>query len=293
MDTISSSTHDNLGCRQANALNNATNSPHVVVALVYGDPRYFQLADGSYRYGATAYGTSPVSVGQIATAVENFVNGFARCLADRNASVDLAFGVTNHAGATMNPIGLGLGQAWASGVKLVDDYIYGHGYSGFMRAYGAGDLELEYNDAAHTRGFVDGFNSPTFEPLKVLGDSTGCPSTLSTANCGGGGFSWTQTDVHYINYGAAPSSSIPQNYNTSGTTAKQRYVLAKNKGTKYQGTVTQYAACLQRGGCSGVNNTPQQGFRLLDDQLNSDAATATTLYYATDLKYCDSNGGIC
>lgn len=297
MDTIAASAYDNLGCRQATAVNNVGSDTNLIIAFIYGSPRYFQLADGSWRYGATAYGSSNVTVGQISTAVKNFVNGYARCLVRRTSRLAVTFGPTNQEGATMNPVGVGSGQAWASGVKSVDDYIYNNGYSSFLSTGGAIDMELEYNNPTNSKGFVDGFNSPTFEPLWNFGDSTGCPQLSSDSqDCGGKGYIWTQSDVHYVTWGAAPARSLPQNYNTVGTTSNQRQYLRYYWGDYYAGTLTQSAACVQTNqglGCSGANNSPQTGFTMLDNKLNSTSQTAETLTYATDMKWCYSNGGNC
>jgi len=52
-----------------------------------------------------------------------------------------------------------------------------------------------------------------------------------------------------------------------------------------KGSVTQYQACSQTGGCNGIDNTPAQGYRQLWQALNADIDTAQDLLWATDLKW--------
>jgi hypothetical protein len=50
--------------------------------------------------------------------------------------------------------------------------------------------------------------------------------------------------------------------------------------------MTQYQACVQKGGCSGTNNTAATGLSQLQSQLNSDSRTATTILSGvTDIQW--------
>lgn len=51
------------------------------------------------------------------------------------------------------------------------------------------------------------------------------------------------------------------------------------------GVMTQYQACLDQGGCSGTNNTPEQGWTQLRDLLSSDSQTAQTLLNPQTLRW--------
>ncbi|MCJ7625042.1 MAG: hypothetical protein MUO76_16200, partial [Anaerolineaceae bacterium] len=52
-----------------------------------------------------------------------------------------------------------------------------------------------------------------------------------------------------------------------------------------QGTMTQYQACIQVGGCGTLDNTPDEGWTYLWTYLNSDPHTAQGLRYSTDIMY--------
>jgi hypothetical protein len=59
-----------------------------------------------------------------------------------------------------------------------------------------------------------------------------------------------------------------------------------NEGIKMQfiGPMSQYQACLQRGGCNTINNTPQQAWNQLNSLLNGDPRTSgERLPYLTDI----------
>ena len=49
------------------------------------------------------------------------------------------------------------------------------------------------------------------------------------------------------------------------------------------GVTTQYWACQQMGGCSGTDNTPDDGLQQLYDELNNDPVTEQTLRWVTDM----------
>lgn len=288
MDTISTTTHDNLGCRQADNVDANAGTQNLRLFLLYGAPVYADFGGGVWRYGATAYDGPTASVGQVITAMKAFANGYARCISDKASRVIVSMSVTNYAAAGGSSVGYGHGVAWADGVRQVRDHIYNNGYSSFLDADAGGDLELEYATPAATKGWVDGFNtSSNFQRMNAFGSSSGCPTSDGDyGDCVSGGYRWLQESVHYINYGAAAAHSFPQNYNTSGTTAKQRKGLRKRHGTYYSGVLTQQGACAQVGTCTTDNNTPSQGYTQLYDALNADPATAQGISWLSDIRWC-------
>jgi hypothetical protein len=86
---------------------------------------------------------------------------------------------------------------------------------------------------------------------------------------------------------------VPEIYRTDGVNAEQWYLMSvysytNHSGTKIQfvGPMSQYQACQQRGGCSTIDNTPEQAWWQLYNLLNNDWRTAgETLPYLTDIKW--------
>jgi hypothetical protein len=283
MDTINSTVQDSIGCRQATAFNNMAGGQQGLAFLLYGSPAYFQLQDGSWRYGSTAYQALPYSAQQVADGMKHWVNGYMRCLQDYSSFMRIAMSVTNYKLNT-NAVGYGHGVAWVTAAKTVRDMVDRNGWSPYIDIYVGGDLELEYNFPANTKGWVDGIGSGGMSMFN-FGSSSGCPQTNVGDNCAAGGYVWSQADVHYINYGASVARSFPQQYIPAS--ADQRYVLRLRHGTYYSGTLTEQAACQQRS-CSYTTNTPAKGFAQLWDKLNSDSRTAQGITFTSDMKWCDT-----
>lgn len=126
---------------------------------------------------------------------------------------------------------------------------------------------------------------PTLGCYYDWGDAGGCPPYGSCNN------GWTQGDVWYISWGASPSWPLPLIYNTVGANADQWYNLSLysylNHGGRMdiRGSGTEYQACQQRDYCSGIDNTPAQGWTQLWTALNNDSRTAQSLRWSTDVKW--------
>src|SRR5207244_1854684 len=120
-----------------------------------------------------------------------------------------------------------------------------------------------WNTAPVTKAWVNAYDSVNNQLLYDFGDASGCPPA---ATCDNG---WTQDDIWYISWGVVPGRPLPQIYATSGINARQWEQIAlysvTNKSTRmdFQGALTQYQACQQVGGCSGTNNTAEQGWIFL------------------------------
>jgi hypothetical protein len=52
-----------------------------------------------------------------------------------------------------------------------------------------------------------------------------------------------------------------------------------------QGALTERQACQQRGCVAGTDNTPEQGWKFLLDELNKDTRTAQPLRWSTDISW--------
>ena len=97
--------------------------------------------------------------------------------------------------------------------------------------------------------------------------------------------------MYYVAWGADPAIPLPEIYATSGANAKQWQkiklysVVTKNDPMVILGSLTQWNACQENGGCSGTDNSPSEGWQQLYDQLNSDSRTAQSLSYSTDISW--------
>jgi hypothetical protein len=122
-----------------------------------------------------------------------------------------------------------------------------------------------------------------------FGDAAGCRqsgTTKTSDQCGSS--SWYQDDLYYVNWGAPSAVAIPEIYREDGAQAKQWQQISKwatlNGKSKisFTGSLTQRGAC--GSGCSGLNNSPSEGWTMLRDKCAADTATAlSALRYAADI----------
>ncbi len=282
MNTVDPNALYNMGCDLGSHDLNTDGTQDNVVILFFGGP-----AQQSGAYGVWLFGNNQfVSTSQIAEAVKQFGRGYWECTGSDTASiVRIAIGTSNYGGY----VTYGHGSAWAQLVNDVGSYLDQNGYSSQSLVRGASDMELNWNSAAVTKSWVDGYASANRYFLYDFGDAAGCPEySQDNGWCNNG---WRQDDVSYISWGAAPSYPFPQQYNTVGAQARQWYRLSlysySYKGSRMSilGALTQYQACQQVGDCYGTDNTPATGWSQLWDALNSDSRTAQELPWSTDIKW--------
>ncbi|PEC20012.1 hypothetical protein COM96_21940 [Bacillus cereus] len=258
-----------------------------IVVLDFGWPEYVRKTKiyGTLLFSGFGAGNTFASTTDIANAVKAFAQGYH----DYNVNgsqVVIAIGTNNKKGASSQHA-----QAWASMVEQVKLWVQNQGYSNITIA-AASDMEMGWNTPRNTRAWVDGYKSyflnsgKPFITLYNYGDAAGCPPY---GNCNNG---WTQDDVWYISWGSGISSPLPEIYTTNSSQAKEWANLVKYSFTKnpsnpmiIAGVMTQYQACLDQGGCSGTNNTPEQGWTQLWNALNSDSQTAQTLLNPQTLRW--------
>lgn len=274
----------------------ALNMRDDIVVLDFGWPKYVRKTKtyGTLLFSGFGAGNTFASTTDIANAVKAFAQGYHTAINNNanNSRVVIAIGTNNKKGASSQHA-----QAWASMVEQVKLWAQNQGYSEITIA-AASDMEMGWNSPRNTRAWVNSYKSyflnsgKPFITLYNYGDAAGCPP-YGTCNNG-----WTQDDVWYISWGSGISSPLPEIYTTNSAQAKEWASLVKYSFTKdpnnpmiIAGVMTQYQACLDQGGCSGTNNTPEQGWTQLWNELNSDSQTAQTftnpqtLRWATDITW--------
>jgi hypothetical protein len=165
------------------------------------------------------------------------------------------------------------------------------GCDGQVDAVGANDLELSWNDYTASMDWLNGYDSANLYLLYNFGAIPGCPYFASPgAQCGGGGEYWSKEQVWMVTFGLNPVFPLPEIYRTDGVNAQQWYLMSVYSytahGAKMQfiGPMSQYQACLQRGGCATIDNKPEQAWQQLYDLLNGDPRTSgEALPYLTDI----------
>jgi hypothetical protein len=285
--------------------NNQPNLQDVIVILDFGG----QTQDGSGTWGATRFGNGLAnfaSMSWIKGAVEQFGLGFFDGTnTDTSAQLHLGMG-TNNAVRVGGPPG----TQWVNAVVDVQTWFETHGETGFhiseqVTAYGANDIEpgfcvgdYYYNPSVTcpeaSRAWTDAFDNGSGHRYYNFGSCDGCP-TDSNPNPGMPD-PWSRDDIWYVSYGAEPGLILPEIYAESGVNAEQWEHIAIWGHTSsncdtcgltmiFSGSLTQYDACSQRGGCNGTDNTATEGWDQLWDELNT--GDAPSWLYQTPSHECD------
>jgi len=188
------------------------------------------------------------------------------------------------------------GSVWATMVNSVNDWlIHNNNYFYRVKAVGGSDMELGYNNYNTTLNWVTGYESTNLYALHDFGDAHGCPTEREPVGINGlcqvsETVTWYQSQVWNISYNNS-REAFPLIYNTRGTNAKQWYSLSAfsyvNHGAHMPifGAVTEMQACLDRGGCVEIDNTPAMGYPQLQYWLNQDPDTAHDLMWSTDFRH--------
>ncbi len=290
MLTVESTTLYNMGCKLGQYDRDLSGARETVVVLDFGSPKKV----GS-EYGADLFWMGPVSITQITNAVKNFGMGYYTCVAgDRQSKIYVGIGTTNYHTSISNTTDFwNHGVAWANMVNGVNSYFINQGYSGQVLAVGANDIELSWNTPAISKAWINGYNSAHKYDWYNFGTLDGCAtrSWPNYASCGNG---WTRDDAWYATYGTAPAWPLPEIYLENGVNAQQWALLSlyskmyKGYTFEFVGVFTQMQACTQSPGqCTGVNNSPSDGWTQLYNELNSDPRTADIPPWSTDIKWWD------
>jgi hypothetical protein len=272
ISTIDPERHYNMGCETGRRGESG------MLVLEFGQPIVVGLG-----YGASIYSSFvPASTAQVAEAAKGYLRGYAECSSTQRLQVGL--GINNYKGET----NANHGAAWARMVTSVNDWLRAQPFANRISVAGATDAEPSWNTAGNTRTWVDGFVGNTTQPLINFGSCDGCPTALRPNQQPNNG--WTVDDVWYISAGAPNTLALPEIYLTGGIHADQWYRVslrgytAHGKRIDFAGTLTQFAACQERG-CAGTDNTPAQGWSQLRSAVNADIRTATSVPWSSDITW--------
>jgi hypothetical protein len=274
------------GCAQGQRDALRPGTQNRIVLLDFGTP---MLVGGVYGFdlpgGATGEFRSRLQAKPVAV---NFAVGYYACTGvDRSSTISLAVGTTN-GGTQVRDNGYQQGRAFANFVKAITSAVAASGVSSQVIVRGAIDVEMDWNTYPDTREWYDGYDSLSNTPLYDFGDAAGCTQTGAGTTCNNG---WTQERVWYVSEGFLLAQPLPEIYTNSGSQAKQWYQLARytarNKPAKMlmAGTLTQFGACQQVGGCTTTDNTPAEGWTQLYNLLNADPTVRHSPRWSADISY--------
>ena len=281
---------------------------------------WIEDVDGVKVYGVTysldgEWTFIPLSA--VESAVKEFIKGYYNCSGtDYESQLTVGVGINNFGRmntGTTDPTVLGntmysFGQRFGTMSNSLNTWAVNEGYAGQVYVGGAIDIEWAVNDLTKniwwnipsvTRRWVDGYAANTLATKGIyfnFGACVGCP-TIPNPNWTYYYLNpWTQADIWYVSWGAAPAYPLPEIYLNSGVNALQWQAVSEY-GALYQGQrmdfvgpMTQYQACLQRRvtdpSCVYMDNTPEEGWLQLYDALRGDTLTAESkLSWVTDIRW--------
>ena len=255
-----------MGCALGNRDLNEPGTQQSFVTLLYGEQVRNTVAPSGV-WGVSLFDQKFTLNAAVVNSAVNFAKGYWLCTrGDLGSNVVTGIGTSND-GDYFNVQG---GNAWYGVVVDANASLAELGI-GQAQFYGAIDAELLYNTASATRDWLDqGFNrdngNTTFTWITDVGDANSCPQTVNTSVNGACANGWHQSDVVHISEFDF-SFAVPEIYSTGGGNAKQwdsltRWGFAHSSSSWGApiGVLTEYKACLQRGNCSGINNTPAAGW---------------------------------
>jgi hypothetical protein len=290
--SLSTSKLANLGCQLGERDRDLPGAQTSIVVLDFGQP-----ASEDGVYGVLLFSNwNFASTSQIGAAARSFAQGYWNCTgSDTKSKVTLALGTSNYgswfrtgSNATNH------GKAWAGMVLSLAQWLATQPYGAQVTAAGAIDIELAWNKPGVSKNWVAGFDSADQGKVHFydFGDCNSCPSRTypgwTPAN------DWTREDVWYVSWGAGPAYPLSLIYATSGINARQWTWMSlysyTEKGARMQfnGEMTQWQACQQRGGCAYIDNTPQQGWTQLWNETFMDVRTRQSMMpWSTDILWQD------
>lgn len=277
----------------------------------------FTILDFGYPDYQSGYGTLLmtstypfVTIGQIEGMVEQYGKGYYDCSPTRTS---LRIGVGENTsnvsvnGVTHNYFTAADGTAWGNMVTTINTRLGNNGYSTQVSTGGAADIENASGWATfpNVKAWSDAFSATTAYAMYDFGSANGCSyaNTYGNNPCNS---SWNTCDEWYASWHGV-AYPAPEDYNqayscsytggcsyTVDNNARQWEAISRY-GYHYQGgsilikaAVTQYEACVQRDSCSGVDNSPGQGYGDMYNALNHDYApleTSQSVEWSTDFEW--------
>ena len=226
---------------------------------------------------------------QAQAVIDSYADGFYVCTgSDTSAQLTIAAGIRNYGLQwSGQPAAATAGLAWA---QLTNDFENSLGiYKSQVGVQGAIDNEPPWSSPAIAINWGNGFNGNGYAYYDY-GSADGCPQSQPFGSCNAG---WTQANEYTVSWGIAAAQPIPEIYNQAGAQAAQwqqislwGYYYGTYHTILFPGELTQYNACQQVGGCSGVDNLPVQGWTQLYNALNADSRTAdSNIPWSTDIRW--------
>jgi hypothetical protein len=230
-------------------------------------------------YGATLWGAPDLTIAEIGERVKNVVRGYAYCRGNSSHRLLIGMGTSNSAIDGRSDAWVRAhGAAWSTYVEALSAWATRY-FPGHVRIHGAWDFEPSWSTFAKAEQWMHGYDGNAGRRLMYANASAdGCPtSTATNGPCNNG---WNQHRVWHLAWEHTPSMPMPQIYTNSGNQAHQWQLIdlwatsAAGEGMYFHGSMTQYGACRQVGGCNGTNNRPHTGNDQLMWWLNSNSRTA-------------------
>jgi hypothetical protein len=278
-----------LGCTQAKAESAPEQGRSTFLLLDFGG----QYGTRSVLLIPPPIGSAPLTeltYAQVDADAEAFATGYQQCVA--SGAGPLVVGIT-----TNNSLNVSreLGVQWALDVVNPAQAWAAAAFPGGQVVMAASnDMEPGFGAAEAAHAWVAGYVSATAGNVFYnSGSADGCGGTTMTGVCNNG---WTVGDEYAVTAGLSNRliQALPQIYTESGIMAEQWQGIS-NAGpaaglapVSFAGELTQYTTCLIPGvgPCTGIDNTPAQGWDQLYQQLNSAPATAqASLPWSTDITY--------
>jgi Fibronectin type III domain/Protein of unknown function (DUF4232) len=278
-----------LGCKQAKAESGAAQGRSRLLMLDFGG----QYGTKSVLLIPPPVGSAPLTeltYAEVDADAEAFATGYHQCVA--SGAGPLVVGI-----ATNNSLNVSreLGVQWARAVvNPAETWAAGAFPGGQVVMAASSDIEPGFGAAQAAWQWVSGYVSATDgNALYNIGSADGCAGTTMTGVCNDG---WTVGDEYAVNAGLSNRllRAVPEIYTESGIMAEQWQGIS-NAGpaaglapVSFAGELTQHTTCQIPGvgPCTGIDNTPAQGWDQLYQQLNSSPATAQqSLPWSSDITY--------
>jgi hypothetical protein len=287
----------NLGCAQG--LHDLSN-PGVqdsVAVLDFSYPVYSpELGFGAALFEDAYSYTEPASIAAIEAAVKGFAQGYYECSgADTRSNLVIGVG-TNNKGTSIktNDMAAAHGAAWSTMVSNINQWALNEGIFHQVQTYGASNIEVGWNSPEWTRAWISGFEQNGENFMLHFGDASGCPyEDYPNWACNN---NWELEDLWYVSWGAPSALPLPLIYLNNGVHAKQwafvsQYSIAQHGGRMdFTGVFTQFQYCEQWrdapwSTCDRTDNTPEEAYFQLINELNKYPSTAQELRWKTDIRW--------
>lgn len=272
-----------LGCGDAKA---AAEAREVIVVLAFGDPKLVGATQGTDIFSE---GVDFCSMEEILECAKQYIRGYYGC-ATTATKLHLAVGTTNHGPNVTEEHG----RAWAQLVNDLNAWIASPpSWADKVTARGAIDIEqdiyLGWSTPEMARAWAEGYRQ-VYTGMSLyydFGSCDWCPFP-GCPGCDPPG-DWNLDHIWWLSFGVAPAMPLPLIYNNGNAQQWQNLAVwaLENRGSNmyFQGSVTQWVACLQRGNCAGIDNTPEEGWYQFYAALNGDPRTFQGLPRSGDMSW--------